>query len=313
MYAAPEARGWDARSQVEAMDAEGLDLAVLYPSRGLFVLGVDSSEHIGADGLEPAFASAIARAYNNWMRDFCDESPERMFGAAMVAPHDPEGAVIEARRCVEELGFKAVFLAPATVNRRPWHHPAYDQLWAEIAPAGRAPRLPRRWPHLPHGPTSVCEVLDSLMLWHTFSQPLGIQFVDRLPVRGRCARAPPRTCASPCWRATARGRRGSCTASTSTGSGRAGTRRPSSRCRRRSTSGATAGSPSRPTRRRCRRSSTRSATSASSSPPTTPTGTRSSRTPSAAFDELPMTEETKAKVVGQNWTELYRIPLVKHT
>ena len=53
VYAASEARGWDAQSQVDAMNAEGLDLAVLFPSRGLFVLGLDSSEQIGADGLEP--------------------------------------------------------------------------------------------------------------------------------------------------------------------------------------------------------------------------------------------------------------------
>ena len=114
------------------MDAEGLDLAVLFPSRGLFVLGLDCVEQVGADGLEPEFATAIARAYNDWMKDFCDRRADRMFGAGMVAPHDVDGAVDEARRCVEELGFKAIFLAPATVNRRPWHHPAYDPLWAEI-------------------------------------------------------------------------------------------------------------------------------------------------------------------------------------
>ena len=34
VYAASEARGWDAQSQIDAMDAEGLDLAVLFPSRG---------------------------------------------------------------------------------------------------------------------------------------------------------------------------------------------------------------------------------------------------------------------------------------
>ena len=122
-YAASEARGWDAQSQVEAMDAEGLDLAVLFPSRGLFVLGLDSIEQAGPDGLEPDYATAISRAYNNWMKDFCDFAPARMFGAGMVAPHDVDGAVVEARRCVEELGFTAIFLAPATVNRRTWHHP----------------------------------------------------------------------------------------------------------------------------------------------------------------------------------------------
>ena len=150
VYAESEARGWDPASQVDAMDAEGLDLAVLYPSRGLFVLGIDSSEQIGGDGLEPEFATAIARAYNDWLKDFCDHAPDRMFGAGMVAPHDVPGAVVEARRCVEELGFKAIFLAPAAVNRRPWHHPAYDPLWEEIQRLGVPRGLPRRRPDLPH-------------------------------------------------------------------------------------------------------------------------------------------------------------------
>ena len=176
VYAASEARGWDAQSQIDAMNAEGLDLAVLFPSRGLFVLGLDSTDQIGTDGLEPEFATAIARAYNDWLKDFCDHAPDRMFGAGMVAAHDVDGAVVEARRCVEELGFKAIFLPPATVNRRPWHHPAYDPLWAEIERLG----VPLSF----HGggqtyltPDFGLEVLDKLMLWHTFSQPLGIQFV----------------------------------------------------------------------------------------------------------------------------------------
>ena len=104
VYADPEARGWDPASQIAAMDAEGLDLAVLFPSRGLFVLGLDSVEPIGTDGLEPEYATAIARAYNDWLADFCSAAPDRLYGAGMVAPHDIEGAVREARRCVEELG-----------------------------------------------------------------------------------------------------------------------------------------------------------------------------------------------------------------
>lgn len=176
VYADAEASGWDAASQLRAMDAEGLDLAVMFPSRGLFVLGLDSADHVGPDGLEPAFATAIARAYNDWLAGFVAAAPDRMFGAAMVAPHDVDGAVVEARRCVEELGFRAVFLSPGCVNRRPWHHPAYDPLWAEIQ------RLDV--PLAFHGggqtmltPDFSLQVFDELMLWHTFNQPLAIQFV----------------------------------------------------------------------------------------------------------------------------------------
>ena len=173
-YAEAEARGWDAGAQLEAMDREGVDVAVLFPSRGLFVLGLDSVDQMGADGLEPAFASAIARAYNDWLRDFIAAAPSRLFGAAMVAPHDVASAVEEARRCVTEYGFKAIFLAPGAVNRRPWHHPAYDPLWAECERLG----IPVAF----HGggrthlrPDFSLEIFaDRLMMWHTFNQPLGV-------------------------------------------------------------------------------------------------------------------------------------------
>ena len=210
------------------MDAEGLDMAVLYPSRGLFVLGLDSVEQIGHRRARARVRDRDRPCVQQLDEGLLRRRPDRMFGAGMVAPHDVDGAVVEARRCVEELGFKAIFLAPATVNRRPWHHPAYDPLWAEIE------RLDV--PIAFHGggqtyltPDFSLEVLPEMMLWHT------LQPAARHPVRHRVLHAAAAsssaspTCASRCSRATARGRRGSCTASTSTTSGRGGTRRPSSR------------------------------------------------------------------------------------
>jgi predicted TIM-barrel fold metal-dependent hydrolase len=176
-YAESEARGWDTASQLDAMDREGVDLAVLFPTRGLFVLGLDSSEQLGPDGLEPDFAAAIARAYNDWLHDFVSEAPDRLFGAGMVAPHHLEAAVEETRRCVTKYGFKTIYLAPGTVNRRPWHDPHYDPLWAECEKLG----IPISF----HGggrtllkPDFSLEIFaDRLMMWHTFNQPLGVMSV----------------------------------------------------------------------------------------------------------------------------------------
>ncbi len=175
-YAEAMQRGWDPASQVAAMDVEGLDKAVLFPTRGLFVLGLDTVQMMGTDGLEPDFAAAIARAYNDWMHDFCSYAPQRMYGAGMVAPHDVDAAVLEVRRCVEKLGFKAIYLAPGCINRRPWHHPVYDPLWAEC----ERMNVPISF----HGggqtylkPDFSLEIFDSLMMWHTFGQPLGIMTV----------------------------------------------------------------------------------------------------------------------------------------
>jgi predicted TIM-barrel fold metal-dependent hydrolase len=174
-YGEAEARGWDAQAQLDAMDREGVDLTVLFPTRGLFVLGLDSTQQIGADGLEPSFATAIARAYNDWLHDYCQLAPDRIYGAAMVAPHDIAAAADETRRCVEEYGFKAIYLAPGCVNRKPWHHRDYDPLWAECQKQGIAVGFHGGGRTLLTPDFSLGDIFgDRLMMWHTFNQPLGV-------------------------------------------------------------------------------------------------------------------------------------------
>lgn len=171
-YAFAVARNWDGVSQIEAMDREGIDVAALFPSRGLFVLGLDSSETAGKNGLEPDFASAIARAYNNWLADLCATNRKRMFGAAMVAPHDPAGAARETRRAARELGFRSIFLLPGWVNRRPWHDPSYDPIWAECQEHDIPVVFHGGGPDLLTGDYGQ-GFRASLMMWHTFAHSLG--------------------------------------------------------------------------------------------------------------------------------------------
>jgi uncharacterized protein len=117
-------RGWSAEAQLDAMDEEGIDVAVIYPTRGLFAQGID--------GMDPKLAAAIARAYNNWLYDFCAANPQRLLGAGMISPFEVDDAVAEARRSIQELGFKGIFLRPNPVNGRNWHDAYYEPLWAEL-------------------------------------------------------------------------------------------------------------------------------------------------------------------------------------
>ncbi|TMA13588.1 MAG: amidohydrolase [Deltaproteobacteria bacterium] len=117
-------RGWGPDVQLEAMDVEGIDVAVLYPSRGLSVL-----THPDRD---PRFAAAIARAYNDWMFDFCQTDTARLLGAGMLSVYDLRDAIEETHRVVEELKFRAVFLRSNIVNGKNWHDPYYEPLWETL-------------------------------------------------------------------------------------------------------------------------------------------------------------------------------------
>jgi predicted TIM-barrel fold metal-dependent hydrolase len=121
-------RGWTAEVQLEAMDLEGIDVAVLYPTRGLRALVVDD--------MEPDFAAAIARAYNDWLYDFCQQDPERLIGAGMISPYAMHDAVEETRRCAQELGFRAVFLRANPLVNHQWHDGYYEPLWQALEEFG---------------------------------------------------------------------------------------------------------------------------------------------------------------------------------
>ncbi|HET6643967.1 MAG TPA: amidohydrolase family protein, partial [Fimbriimonadales bacterium] len=124
IYASHAERGWTAQVQLEAMDIEGIDVAVLYPTRGLQVLS--------EAGMEPEFAAALARAYNNWLFDFCRADPNRLLGAGMISPFDVEEAVTEAKRCAKDLGFRAVFMRSSIMEGRNWYDEYFEPLWSTL-------------------------------------------------------------------------------------------------------------------------------------------------------------------------------------
>jgi predicted TIM-barrel fold metal-dependent hydrolase len=115
------ARGFDPASTLTAMDIEGIDVAVMYGTRGRQVLMHDD--------LASDYAAALARAYNDWAYDYCSSDPQRLKFAAQIAMHDIPSAVEEARRCVSELGAVAIIGTPNPVNGRHLHDDDREPLW----------------------------------------------------------------------------------------------------------------------------------------------------------------------------------------
>ena len=127
-YAVAHARGYDAATHLQAMDIEGIDVAVIYGTRGRQVLMHDD--------LDPQVAAALARAHNDWTRDFCSRDPSRLKFAAQLAFHDVPSAVAEARRAVRELGAVAAIGNPNPIHGRHVHDPELEPLWSAIEELG---------------------------------------------------------------------------------------------------------------------------------------------------------------------------------
>jgi predicted TIM-barrel fold metal-dependent hydrolase len=99
---------------------------VLVPTTGLYLSGVDT----------PDIASALARAYNDWLATYCAAEPARLVHVGVLPQADLRDTVAEARRAVRELGSRALMMRPNPVGGRNLDDPAYDVLWGEIEELG---------------------------------------------------------------------------------------------------------------------------------------------------------------------------------
>ncbi|MFI5042596.1 MAG: amidohydrolase family protein [Acidimicrobiales bacterium] len=137
--------GYDPHARLLDMDAEGIDAAVLYPTSMLTWTD------------DAALFGAACRAYDNWLHDYCSAAPARLYGVGIVPLQDIDAAIVEMRRCVDQLGFKAVMLRPAPYRgTKKLNHPDYDPFWRAAADLG----CPIGIHPSPHGDmANTCELL----------------------------------------------------------------------------------------------------------------------------------------------------------
>src|SRR5437764_12235113 len=90
------------------MALDGVAGEVLYPSQGLFYFKV----------ADTALMSAIFRAYNDWLAQFCRADPARLKGIAMINLDDVQDGIRELERTAS-LGLAGAMSAesPAQVRR----------------------------------------------------------------------------------------------------------------------------------------------------------------------------------------------------
>jgi len=117
----------DPDARLKDMNAIGVDQAFLYPT--WFAEGFHLVE-------DPEVAYALARAYNNWLADYCKAAPVRLFAAAMVPLQNMDYAIQELRRVSKIACFRGAFIRPMFIEGRYFTHPYYDPLWVELESLG---------------------------------------------------------------------------------------------------------------------------------------------------------------------------------
>lgn len=114
------AGGHDPKARLQDMDQQGIDRAILFPTLGLMFAGLERTD----------VQIALCRAYNDWLSGYCSADRERLVGTALLPQHDVAESVAEARRAVEELGFRSVMLRPNPVRGRTLGNPIWGPLWS---------------------------------------------------------------------------------------------------------------------------------------------------------------------------------------
>jgi predicted TIM-barrel fold metal-dependent hydrolase len=115
----------DPDARLSDMAALGIDQVMLFPTWFVRLALLR----------DPRAATILARAYNDWVYDYCAPDRRRLYPCAVLPLQTIEGSIEELRR-VAKLGFKAAAVRPCFWNGRYPTLPEFDPLWREFEVLG---------------------------------------------------------------------------------------------------------------------------------------------------------------------------------
>jgi predicted TIM-barrel fold metal-dependent hydrolase len=111
--------GYEPNAHLADNESDGVYASLLFPTEGLMLYRIADS----------ALLSALARAYNDWLANFCAAAPQRLYGCAMVNIDDPADAIAEMTRN-RKRGMTAALLPTQAPPGAPYTDPKYEPMWA---------------------------------------------------------------------------------------------------------------------------------------------------------------------------------------
>lgn len=118
-FAVARPGGWDPFERQADMVTDGVAAEVLYPSLGLGLFCVEDA------GLQ----EALFRAYNDWIIDYCQKVPDRLYGIALISMYNVDHAIAEMERCKKE-GVVGTMIWQVPHPSLPFTSEHYERFWA---------------------------------------------------------------------------------------------------------------------------------------------------------------------------------------
>jgi predicted TIM-barrel fold metal-dependent hydrolase len=108
----------DPVARLKDQERDGIVGEVMYPSLNMLTFSHPDREVV----------HAIFRRHNDWIRDYCSHSPERLIGVACLPLPDVDVAVDELLRCAN-MGIRGVAIPCQAPVDKPYQHPDYEPFW----------------------------------------------------------------------------------------------------------------------------------------------------------------------------------------
>ena len=95
--------GYDSKERIKELDTDGVDAELFYPTPRI-------GNSVFWNNKDREFHLACTRAYNDWLSEYCNYAPDRLFGLAMMPTSGVKDAIEELHRALKLPGMKGVVM-----------------------------------------------------------------------------------------------------------------------------------------------------------------------------------------------------------
>jgi predicted TIM-barrel fold metal-dependent hydrolase len=117
--------GYDVGARLIDMDADGVDIGIVYPTVALTLYSLD----------DRPFVAELLRAYNAWLSAFCAQAPHRLKGVGALLGDIPTDSATEVERCRQQ-GHVGLLLPLYDDSDVDYGTGEWDPLWSAAEDAG---------------------------------------------------------------------------------------------------------------------------------------------------------------------------------